>query len=158
MDLPTPHGNVCPKGEASRADAPRATIAEPHIPTPEKTSVESAALTANFRILCHHIYEYRKGLRSLVLHTMKSCECEAAEALLQRQQIDYIIQPISPCRFNVFFGDPRCVKIVELFDITQLTHLSDEQDFILGIMLGYSRTAQYERYLHRKASPTTPNE
>lgn len=109
-------------------------------------------LSANFRILCHHIYEYRKGLRSLVLHTMKGCEREAAEALLQRQRIDYIIQPISPCRFNVYFGDPKCVKIIELFNITQLTHLSDEQDFILGIMLGYSRAAQYERYLQRKAS------
>lgn len=107
-------------------------------------------LSSDFRILCHHVYEYRKGLRNLVLHTMKNSEREAAEALLRREQIDYIVQPVSPCRFNVYFGAPKCVKIIKLFHITQLTNLSDEQDFILGIMLGYSRDAQYERYLHRK--------
>ena len=29
-----------------------------------------APVSSDFKILCHHIYEYHKGLRSLVLHTM----------------------------------------------------------------------------------------
>ena len=118
----------------------------------ERERVENIMLSTNFRILCHHIYEYRKGLRSLVLHTMITNEKEATEALLQRQHIDYIIQPVSPCRFNVYFGDTKFVKIIEMLHITQLSSLSDEQDFILGIMLGYSRATQYERYLQRKNS------
>lgn len=160
MDYATPRESARPQGEAARAVSPQnsGSAVTPTTPAAEQASAESAALSADFRILCHHIYEFRKGLRSLVLHTMKSCERPAAEDLLQRQRIDYIIQPISTCRFNVYFGDPKCVRIVELFNITQLTHLSDEQDFILGIMLGYSRAAQYERYLHRKAPASPTND
>lgn len=137
------------KKGCSRAFLQKTNCLEDSLITPHKEH-ETVELSADFRILCHHVYEYRKGLRSLVLHTMLNSEREAAEALLHRERIDYIVQPVSPCRFNVYFGDSKCVKIVELFHITQLTNLSDEQDFILGIMLGYSRDAQYERYLHRK--------
>lgn len=107
-------------------------------------------MTSNFRVLCHHVYEYNKGLRSLVLHTMAMVDLQTTEEFLSKRNIRYHIQIVSPSKFNVFFGVPDCVEIVKLFGNKPLNQLTDEQDFILGIMLGYDRTMQCERYLRRK--------
>ncbi len=50
-------------------------------------------------------------------------------------------------KINIFFGNPDCVEIVKMFETESLNELTPEQDFILGIMLGYSREQQYTRYL-----------
>ena len=49
----------------------------------------------------------------------------------------------------LIFGDSRCLRIIESFNQSSLSKLSDEQDFMLGIMLGYDRAQQCERYLSR---------
>ncbi len=102
------------------------------------------------QVLCHHIYEYRKGLRHLVLHTMNSNEREAAEQKLKSRNIEYIIEELFNGNINIFFGKKECVDVVRSFDKLPLNKLSIEQDFILGIMLGYDRLAQCERYLKRR--------
>ncbi|MFV0344768.1 MAG: DUF2023 family protein [Bacteroidales bacterium] len=103
-------------------------------------------------VLNHHIYEYKKGLRNLVLHTMSSEYLEQVENRLQKQNIDYFIRHISPKKMNVFFGKKECVKIIDSFNKKSLSQLTPEEDFILGIMLGYDRMLQCERFLSRTNS------
>ncbi len=103
-------------------------------------------------VLCHHIYEYKKGLRHLVLHTMKCVEREAAEHKLSKCDIEYMVVELSNGNFNIFFGEKQCVDVVRSFGNIPLNHLSVEQDFILGIMLGYDRLAQCDRYLKRNCN------
>lgn len=50
-------------------------------------------------------------------------------------------------KINVFFGAKDCVDVVKTFVSKKLNELTPEQDFILGIMLGYDRLKQCERYL-----------
>lgn len=106
--------------------------------------------TPEMQVLMHHVYEYNKGLRSLVLHTMGSDELYKTEELLSRKGIKYIIQPVNPKKINVFFGKDECIKIIESFGDKSLSEFTDEEDFILGIMLGYDRNQQCDRYLKRK--------
>ncbi len=106
--------------------------------------------TGEMQVLLHHIYEYKKGLRSLVLHTMSTDEQYKTEELLNRKGISYVVQYVNSKKINVFFGKSQCIKIVKNFEQKTLSNFTDEEDFILGIMLGYDRTQQCERYLKRK--------
>ena len=104
------------------------------------------------KIFYHHIYEYKKGLRNFVLHTLHSSYQENAENLLIKHEIDYVIHRISEKKVNIFFGNKSCVDTLLQFGTLHLNELSDEQDFILGIMLGYSIPIQCERFLKRTKS------
>ena len=73
---------------------------------------------ADFRVFTHHIYEYQKGLRSLVLHTMGADSQNDVEYYLHRKHIHYHIQSVTPQKINVFFGDNRCVDIINYLDDT----------------------------------------
>ncbi|MFR9651940.1 MAG: DUF2023 family protein [Rikenellaceae bacterium] len=101
------------------------------------------------QVLCHHVYEYQKGLRHLVLHTMKSSDRALAVRKLERFGIEYHIVYVTESKINIFFGSRECVDVVRTFGDVPLYELSHEQDFILGIMLGYDRVAQCERFLKR---------
>lgn len=101
------------------------------------------------KVLSHHIYEYKKGLRNLVLHTMCSSDIKLAEEKLLRHNIVYFIQHVTPQKINIFFGKEQCVKIIQSFNKESLSDFSDEEDFILGIMLGYDRMQQCDRYIER---------
>jgi len=101
-------------------------------------------------VFYHHIYEYKKGLRKFVLFTCgKNCS-ELVVKKLEKENINYVIRNIDERRMNVFFGDKACVEVLKSFSSDRLNRLTDEEDFILGIMLGYDRTLQCERYLDRK--------
>jgi len=105
--------------------------------------------STDLQILKHHIYEYRKGVRNLILHTMKKEEEHLATFLLQNKKISYHIEAVNEHKINVFFGHPQCVEIVRSFKGKMLNKYTPEQDFILGIMLGYGRDQQFDRYLKR---------
>ncbi len=109
------------------------------------------------QVLCHHIYEYQKGLRHLVLHTMKSLDREAAEKKLSKYDVEYMITELSNGNINIFFGKRECVDVMRSFGNVPLNHLTVEQDFILGIMLGYDRLAQCSRYLKRNTETCAQN-
>ena len=100
-------------------------------------------------VLMHHIYEYKKGLRSLVLHTMNAADRLQAESRLQHQHIAYLVCPVNERKINIFFGAEECVEVVRNFGDKRLNEFTPEEDFILGIMLGYDRVRQCNRYLHR---------
>ncbi|MBN2427715.1 MAG: DUF2023 family protein [Deltaproteobacteria bacterium] len=102
------------------------------------------------KVFQHHIYEYRKGLRSLILHTLPAIYQEKVEALLTRENISYLIYPLGRTRINLFFGAGKCVEVVASIGKSSLSDYTPEEDFILGTMLGYSRLQQCTRYLVRK--------
>ncbi|HDM75321.1 MAG TPA: DUF2023 family protein [Deltaproteobacteria bacterium] len=102
------------------------------------------------KIFTHHIYEYKKGLRNLVLLTTSRSNRAAIEERLKKENIDYYIQEVNETKINVFFGDRVCIEIIQQMSFKPLSELTDEEDFIIGIMLGYDRLKQCERYLKRK--------
>lgn len=111
---------------------------------------------SGMQVFLHHIYEFRKGLRNLVLYTGTDEERETVERRLQRGNIDYMVQPVGTGKINVFFGNPACVAIVRRFAGKPLNDLTPEEDFMLGIMLGYDRIQQCIRFsarANRKKAP-----
>lgn len=118
--------------------------------------IVAAALvdTDHLKIFYHHIYEYEKGLRRLVLCTMKSSERSVIERRLKENGIAFVIWPLSDSHINVFFGHFYCIEVLMRFHKTSLTQLSPEKDYILGIMLGYDRLLQCKRYLERTQGRT----
>lgn len=104
----------------------------------------------NTHVFLHHIYEYKKGLRNLILHTtIKENESKIRERL-ERDRIAYHIYPLGRQKINVFFGEQTCIDVIQQIGKASLAEYTDEEDFILGIMLGYDRRKQCERYLQRK--------
>jgi hypothetical protein len=104
----------------------------------------------NTHVFFHHIYEYKKGLRNLILHTTSQINEEKIRAQLERKQIAYVIYPLGEDKINVFFGESICVEVIRQIGNPNLCEYTDEEDFILGIMLGYDRKKQCERYLQRR--------
>jgi hypothetical protein len=96
------------------------------------------------------VYEYQKDLRDLCLLTCPSDNEAKIKKSLEKQSISYMICPIENKKINVFFGQPACLEIIRQFSCKELSNLSAEEDFILGIMLGYGKTQQYKRFLDRK--------
>lgn len=93
------------------------------------------------------IYEYKKGARDLALITCKSAELKAYKVILTNLNIKYFIVNLGSGKHNLFFGNPSCIEIINNFSSFELNKLTNEEDFILGIMLGYSRNEQYSRLL-----------
>lgn len=102
------------------------------------------------KILQHHIYEYRKALRSLILHTLPAKNREEVENMLAIRDIPFLIYPLGKDRINVFFGAGECVDVIRSIGKSSLLDYTPEEDFILGTMLGYSRLQQCARYLTRR--------
>lgn len=102
------------------------------------------------QVFSHHVYEYKKGLRNLVLCTERLEFRDEIEEKLQKEHIPYVVHVISNDKINVYFGAEKCVNVVKTFNTEKLYELTDEQDFMLGIMLGYDRLKQCERYLERR--------
>ena len=108
----------------------------------------SAKQCSELKVFCHHIYEYKKGLRNLILTTEKISNKDYITARLEKEKIPYIIHPAGERTINVFFGNEDCIIVVATFD-KHLNKLSNEQDFMLGIMLGYDKILQCQRYIKR---------
>lgn len=111
-----------------------------------KISPEKMVQCADLRVFHHHIYEYKKGIRNLILTTEKSVYKKPIEEKLTNEKIDYVIHDISNDKINVYFGEKPCVDVVKTFN-PKLNMLTPEQDFMLGIMLGYDRVKQCLRYM-----------
>lgn len=105
---------------------------------------------ADLRVFHHHIYEFKKGIRNLILTTEKSKYKTSISERLQKENINYVIHDIAQDKINVYFGAKECVDVVKSFQNPKLNELSPEQDFMLGIMLGYDRVRQCERYIKIK--------
>jgi hypothetical protein len=60
-------------------------------------------------------------------------------------------------KINIFFGNKNCINVLKSFGDKPLYKFTDEEDFILGIMLGYCRKKQCERFLKRKKAHINNN-
>ncbi len=107
-------------------------------------------MPVDLKVLSNHIYEYRKGVRRMVLFTFNKKYKDYALERLEHQGIDYILQPIGNDRLNLYFGRRECLDAIRLIVTKPLSELSPEEDFILGAMLGYDICAQCERFCERK--------
>lgn len=104
----------------------------------------------DMQVFYHLVYEYQKGLRDLCLFTCSKENLPKIEKSLAFQKIDYSVLNVGEDKINVFFGMLDCLKIIEHFSSEDLNKLSTEEDFILGMMLGYAKPQQYQRFLKFK--------
>lgn len=95
------------------------------------------------------VYEYQKELRDLILYTCDKRKSEDLIGKLRRQNINYTTYPVDEKKVNLFFGAKECLNIISHFSSRDLSKLTPHEDFILGIMLGYGKAQQYERFLTR---------
>lgn len=100
--------------------------------------------------LGQHLYEYKRGVRKLVLHTARAEKRGDIEARLQREGISFVIIGVSESKINIFFGESACVDVVRDIGKPRLADYTAEEDFLLGTMLGYDVVKQCDRYLKKK--------
>lgn len=118
------------------------------------TQQDTTRLPEDMKVLVNHIYEFKKGVRRMVLFTFNKRYEQFAVTRLQHQNISYVIQPVGNDRLNLFFGKKECLDAIRLMITKPLCQLTPEEDFILGAMLGYDICAQCERYCERKNRQT----
>ncbi len=111
-------------------------------------------MSSTIEVMSHLIYEYRKKLRSLALYTFNASMKDEVEEWLTCRHIDYILQEVTPSKYNVFFGDTSCLNVIRhIGGDKPLGQYTPEEDFMLGIMLGYDRLEQCRRYQKRVSVP-----
>lgn len=114
---------------------------------------QSTILPVDMKVLMNHIYEYKKGVRRMVLFTFNKKYEDFAIRRLKSQNIKFVIQPVGNDRLNLYFGREECLKAIRMIVTRSLNHLTPEEDFMLGAMLGYDICTQCERFCERKGKP-----
>ena len=104
------------------------------------------AYPAELKVFLNHVYEYKKGVRNMVLGAAGGEGGGGAGGRLNSQNIDYCIQPIGCNKINLFFGRRECIEVIQSMTSRPLNELTPEEDFILGAMLGYDICGQCLRY------------
>jgi uncharacterized protein YjfI (DUF2170 family) len=75
---------------------------------------------------------------------------DKARKRLDKNGIKYRIQRLKNGNINVFFGKEECLLVASrICGDKPLNLLTPEQDFILGILLGYSVSEQCNRYFKK---------
>ena len=64
------------------------------------------------RIFLNHVYEFKKGVRNMVLYTMNKEHEAFAIRRLERQNISYLIQEVNANKINLFFGKAECMDAI----------------------------------------------
>lgn len=128
---------------------PSAATVTASFPTEPLSSADDL-IPADMKVLMNHIYEYKKGVRKMVLFTFNRKYETYALRRLRSQGIAYLTQPVGTERINLFFGKPECLNAIRVMVTRPLNQLTPEEDFILGMMLGYDLCAQCDRYCERK--------
>jgi hypothetical protein len=127
---------------------PVALIEEPIWPLSSE-SCRSADAAPVQRLFHHHVYEYSRGVRALILMTINRQELAVALGKLETMGIQHFIQEVSPFKVNLFFGRPAFVAVARTFVTRPLNALTVEEDFMLGTLLGYDQEQQCRRFLTR---------
>jgi hypothetical protein len=111
---------------------------------------QTTTIPTELKVLMNHIYEFKKGVRHMVLFTCNKKYGALTTERLDRQGIPYLLQPAGKQAVNIYFGRRECLEAIRLIVTRPLNELTPEEDFILGTMLGYDLCAQCERYCQRK--------
>ena len=104
---------------------------------------------ATLKIFHHHRYELAKGLRPLAMMTLTADEARVVVGELVATGTPHHVQRACRAKLNVVFGRPAAVATARLLLERRLCDLTAEQDFMLGILLGYDREQQCLRFLSR---------
>ena len=104
----------------------------------------------DMKVLMNHIYEYKKGVRQMILFTCNARYEDFAVNRLKSQGIEYIIQRVGNSNINIFFGKKQCLDAIRIIVDKPLVRLSPEHDFIIGAILGYDICCQCKRFCERK--------
>lgn len=72
-------------------------------------------LPADLKVFLNHVYEYKKGVRRMVLYTVNRKYEAFATARLRSQHIDFLVQPASDTSINLFFGRPECIRAIRFW-------------------------------------------
>ena len=110
----------------------------------------SVQFSEEMLVLNNQIYEYKKGVRRMVLYTCDERYRQAAVSRLESQNISYLVRPVGNGCMNLFFGRDECIEAVRRIVDRPLSELTPEEDFIIGAMLGYDICVQCERFCDRK--------
>ena len=102
-------------------------------------------------VFFHMLYELNKGLRNLALLTTTVENRELIEDRLEKCGYECIIEELKSGYINIFFGIKEPIDVLKKFKKNSLKDFTPEEDFILGILLGYNTNQQCKRYLTRKA-------
>lgn len=121
-----------------------------NLKTPTSVMAIERKVPGEIRIFLNHVYEFKKGVRNMVLYTMNKEHEAFAIRRLERQNISYLIQEVNANKINLFFGKAECMDAIRHIIIRPLNHLTPEEDFILGAMLGYDICQQCKRYCNKK--------
>ena len=68
----------------------------------------------DMKVLMNHIYEYKKGVRQMVLFTMNKRYETFALQRLDHQNIPYVLQPAGKNTVNLYFGRRECLEAIRL--------------------------------------------
>lgn len=99
-------------------------------------------------LLNAYIYEIKKGTKLMALITTDSAKTKRYVEKIKKNMLSSAVVPLGK-KDNIFFGISECVDIFRGFYKNDLSLLSAQEDFILGIMLGYNRVEQCKRYLNK---------
>ena len=102
------------------------------------------------KVFLHHIYEYKKGLRHLILHTTAATHKEAIDKILTDLNISHIFVETAPSKINVFFGDSCNIEIIRTYGYYDLSNFTNEQDLIPVALPGHNSDLQNKRYSEGK--------
>ena len=111
-------------------------------------------LPGEMKVFLNYIYEYKKGVRNMVLCTLNKDYEDMALDRLRSQNICFMRQAAGERTVNIYFGKPECIEAIRMLVVRPLSQLSPEEDFILGAMLGYDICLQCERFCVRKRRTT----
>ncbi|WP_246472436.1 DUF2023 family protein [Azospirillum tabaci] len=112
---------------------------------PDRSAHDGLAMPVH--LLGHHLYEYSKGVRPMIMMTLSTRDADTVTRKLAERFVDYHVQMVTEAKVNVFFGNPSCVAMVRSVVRKPLNQLTPEEDFILGTLLGYDREQQCRRFL-----------
>lgn len=96
------------------------------------------------------MYELNKGLRNLALLTTTAENFEIIKERLDKCNYEYITEILKSNYINIFFGTSECIEVLKKFKKNSLREFTPEEDFILGVLLGYNIEQQCKRYIGRK--------
>ena len=100
------------------------------------------------RIFLNHVYEFKKGVRNMVLYTMNKEHEAFAIRRLERQNISYLIQEVNANKINLFFGKAECMDAIRHIIIRPLNHLTPEEDFIFFWIRYFDLDCDYSEYIN----------
>lgn len=75
---------------------------------------QTEIIPIDLKVLMNHIYEYKKGVRRMILFTMNKRYEQFAIQRLERQNIPYVLQPAGKNTLNLYFGKKECLDAIRL--------------------------------------------